>query len=90
MSSVSVKQIMMARAALGWSFDEFAKRSSVSARTIRRIERENGLEAATAANVKLITDTLHPPALNSLVRLRMALEFVFGPQSDNSKHNNLF
>ena len=58
MSSVSVKQIMMARAALGWSFDEFAKRSSVSARTIRRIERENGLEAATAANVKLITDTL--------------------------------
>jgi len=49
---------MMARAALGWSFDEFSKRCSVSARTIRRIERENGLDAATAANIKLITDTL--------------------------------
>ena len=58
MPSVSIKQIMMARVALGWSFDKFAKRSSVSARTIRRLEREHGLGAATAANMKLITDTL--------------------------------
>jgi hypothetical protein len=28
--------------------------------------------------------------LNSLARLRMALEFVLGPQIDKSKHKNLF
>ena len=48
----------MARAALGLSFDELAKKTGVSARTIRRIERENGLIHATVANLKLIKQTL--------------------------------
>jgi len=58
MSSITGEQLRMARAALGWSFDEFAKHCSVSARTIRRIERESGLSVATAANLKLIQHTL--------------------------------
>lgn len=48
----------MARAALGWSLEVLGKKSGVSARTIRRIESESGLEKATEANLKLIKQTL--------------------------------
>ena len=48
----------MARAALGWSFEEFAKQCEVSARTLRRIESEDGLRNATPANIRLIRETL--------------------------------
>ena len=58
MSMISVNQIRMARAALGWSLEVFGEKCGVSARTIRRIESEGGLEKATTANVKLIRETL--------------------------------
>ena len=58
MSIICELQLRMARAALGLSFDELAKKTGVSARTIRRIERENGLTHATVANLKLIKQTL--------------------------------
>ena len=48
----------MARAALNWTLSDLAEASSVSSRTIRRIESENGLERATPANLKLIRETL--------------------------------
>ena len=52
------EQIKMARAALGWSIDALAKETSISSRTIKRIEATSGLSNATAANLKLITQTL--------------------------------
>ena len=58
MSTLTVDQIRMARAALGWSFEVMAERSGVSARTIRRIESEGGLMNATNANMRLIRETL--------------------------------
>ena len=58
MSSVTVSQLRMARAALNWTLSDLAEASSVSSRTIRRIETENGLERATPANLKLIRETL--------------------------------
>ena len=58
MSRITADQIRMARASLGWSFEDFALNSGVSARTIRRIERENGLSVVTPANLKLIITTL--------------------------------
>ena len=58
MSSVTVSQLRMARAALNWTLCDLAEASSVSSRTIRRIESENGLERATPANLKLIRETL--------------------------------
>lgn len=48
----------MARAALGWSIEKLAIESSVSARTIKRIESEDGLRNATPANIRLIRETL--------------------------------
>ena len=58
MSRLSAEQIRMARAALGWSFEVLGEKCSVSARTLRRIESEDGLNKATAANLKLIRTTL--------------------------------
>ena len=58
MSSVTVSQLRMARAALNWTLSDLSEASSVSSRTIRRIESENGLERATPANIKLIRETL--------------------------------
>ena len=55
---LTVKQISMARAALGWSFETMAKNCSVSARTLRRIESEGGFDKATPANLRLIRTTL--------------------------------
>ena len=66
---ITVEQIRMARAALGWSVLDLAKHSSVGARTIHRIERENGLSVVTLANLKLIITTLEAAGV----------EFVGGP-----------
>ena len=55
---ITVQQLQMARAALGWSLDVLGEKSGVSSRTIRRIESEGGLEKATAANLKLIKQAL--------------------------------
>ena len=52
------EQIKMARAALGWSIQRLSQESSVSIRTIKRIESEGGLSSATPANLKLIRETL--------------------------------
>ena len=51
-------QIKMARAALGWSIDVLAEKTSISSRTIKRIEHTIGIPNATAANLKLIRQTL--------------------------------
>ena len=48
----------MARAALGWSIDVLAEKTSISSRTIKRIENTIGIPNATAANLKLIRQTL--------------------------------
>ena len=48
----------MARAALGWSISILAENSAVSISTIKRLETEDGLNKATAANLKLIRTTL--------------------------------
>jgi len=69
MSTISALQIKMARAALGWSFEDFSKQCNVSARTLRRIESEGGLDSATQANVRLIRETLEAAGV----------EFIGGP-----------
>ena len=48
----------MARAALGWSVDKLAEVSAVGVRTIHRIEAQVGMPYDTAANLKLIRETL--------------------------------
>ena len=55
---ITVEQLKMARNALGWSIKALSERSSVSVRTIKRIESEGGLAVATQANIKLIVTTL--------------------------------
>ena len=52
------EQIKMARAALGWSIDVLAKETSISSRTIKRAEAATGIPNSTAANLKLIKQTL--------------------------------
>ena len=54
---LTVEQIKMARAALGWSVEQLSKQSLVGARTIHRIESQLGQPNATAANLKLIQQT---------------------------------
>ena len=58
MSMLTSEQIKMARAALGWSIDVLAKETSISSRTIKRVEGAAGIPNATAANLKLIKQTL--------------------------------
>ena len=58
MSTLTVEQIRMARAALGWSLEIMAEKCGVSSRTLRRIESEGGLQKATNANLRLIRETL--------------------------------
>ena len=48
----------MARAALDWSIDVLAEKTDVSSRTIKRIEAQVGIPAATEANLRLIRETL--------------------------------
>ena len=55
---ITSEQIKMARAALSWSVTDLSKNSSVSVRTIHRMEAENGLATATPANIRLIIATL--------------------------------
>ena len=55
---ITSEQIKMARSALGWSVEILAEASSVSARTIHRIEVQAGLPNATAGNLKLLRETL--------------------------------
>ena len=51
-------QIRMARAALGWNISDLATKASVSVSTIKRVETPEGFAKATAANLKLIKQTL--------------------------------
>lgn len=48
----------MARAALGWNISDLATKASVSVSTIKRVETPEGFAKATAANLKLIKQTL--------------------------------
>jgi len=48
----------MARAALNWSVSKLAVNSSVSISTIKRMESGIGEYSTTAANLKLIRETL--------------------------------
>ena len=58
MSIVACVQIKMARSALGWSTQKLSDESGVSARTLNRIETNEGFVSATAANLKLVEMTL--------------------------------
>ena len=58
LSMLTVQQIKMARAALGWSIQQFSELSSVSVRTIKRIESEGMIDKVTPANMRLIRTTL--------------------------------
>ena len=51
-------QIRMARAALGWNISDLASKALVSVSTIKRVETPEGFANATAANLKLIKQTL--------------------------------
>ena len=55
---MTVEQLKMARAALGWSIQLLADKSLVSVRTIKRIESECMIEKVTPANMKLLRETL--------------------------------
>ena len=55
---MTVEQLKMARAALGWSIQTLADKSLVSVRTIKRIESEGMIEKVTPANMKLLYETL--------------------------------
>ena len=55
---MTVEQLKMARAALGWSIQLLADKSLVSVRTIKRIESEGMIEKVTPANMKLLRETL--------------------------------
>ena len=48
----------MARSALGWSTQKLSEESEVSSRTLNRMETSEGFAKATAANLKLIKQTL--------------------------------
>jgi transcriptional regulator with XRE-family HTH domain len=67
-SMITAQQLQMARAALGWSLDVLGEKSGVSSRTIRRIESEGGLAKATAANLKLIKQTLEQAGVEFIGR----------------------
>ena len=58
MSIVHFSQIRMARSALGWSTQKLSEESEVSSRTLNRMETSEGFAKATAANLKLIKQTL--------------------------------
>ena len=47
----------MARSALGWSTQKLSDESGVSARTLNRIETDEGFLSATTANLKLVEMT---------------------------------
>ena len=51
-------QIRCARAALGWSITELAKRTAISARTILRMEAVNRVPSSTPANLNAIKSAL--------------------------------
>ena len=55
---MTVEQLKMARAALGWSIQMLADKSLVSVRTIKRIESEGMIQKVTPANMKLLRETL--------------------------------
>ena len=55
---MTVEQLKMARAALGWGIQLLADKSLVSVRTIKRIESEGMIEKVTPANMKLLRETL--------------------------------
>ena len=55
---LTVEQIKMARTALGWSIQSLADKSTVSVRTIKRIESEGLINKVTPANLRLIRSTL--------------------------------
>ena len=62
------EQIKMGRAALGWSIDVLATETSISSRTIKRIEAKTGIPNATAANLKLIKQTLEQAGVEFIGR----------------------
>ncbi len=51
-------QIRCARFALRWSVQELAERSKVSSSTIKRIESDDGIPGATAANMAALKAAL--------------------------------
>lgn len=55
---IASDQIRAARNALRWSVDELARRSGVSARTIKRMEAAEGIPNSNAPNIASLRATL--------------------------------
>lgn len=55
---ITGSQIRAARAALGWSIRDLANETSISERTILRMEAGQGVPSSTPANLKSIRATL--------------------------------
>ena len=55
---ITGSQIRAARAALGWSIKDLARQTSISERTILRMEAGDGVPGSTAANLNSIKMTL--------------------------------
>lgn len=51
-------QIRAARAALGWSATELAKRSSIAMKTVARLEQSNGIPPSHSSTLHEIKKTL--------------------------------
>ena len=68
MSMLVFAQIRMARAALGWNISDLASKASVSVSTIKRVETPEGFAKATAANLKLIKQTLEQAGIEFIGR----------------------
>lgn len=69
LSTITGLQIRTARIALRWSVQDLATKSKVSTSTIKRIELEDGVSAATAANLSALRSTLEAAGI----------EFIGGP-----------
>ena len=78
MSTLTVEQMRMARAALGWSFEIMAEKCGVSSRTLRRIESEDGLQKATNANLRLIRETLQAAGIDRVLTMDLHADQIQG------------
>ena len=70
MSTITGTQIRSARAALGWSIEVLAEVSSISPRTIKRMEAVDGIPGSTLANLNAIKLALE----------NASIEFIGSPE----------
>ena len=83
---LSVEQIKAARAFLGWSADELARKSGVGVTTLRRYEMGAGIPNANLQTVRKIRKTLERAGIeftgDPLINPGVTLKFSNGVQPD--------